>query len=366
MSCALSLHFCFLRTPVKHQENVKQLNVCSIALLALVPSIFNFIGVAINFYAMLFLPASIVSILHAGAELLSVAVIRRLFLNIQLQSGQWMAVLIVTCGLMVVAVSHIVSVQIKFRASSTIGIILMLLRTAVGSLKTTVEEILFQRYRAPVYLVTGFEGIASFTLAISFWILKEPSGPGKMMSRLHDVTLLLTFIAFIAVVGTTEMLAGLVTANSSALTFCIFKSFRPFVLWGLSLFLHYCISNSQGEGWKLASWWQLAGFVLVAVGIWSYQISVQIECESLLFQASNELFDDDSFEHSVKYNSPTRFQSVNTDEMSHEFSFDDDSPVNLMTAPPKTNQQSLNSSVDEIRPSFVDVTLVQWKNKTLG
>ena len=47
------------------------------------------------------------------------------------------------------------------------------------------------------------------------------------------------YIAFILTVATTETLAAVVTAYSSALTFCVYKSFRPFVLWGLSLLLHY-------------------------------------------------------------------------------------------------------------------------------
>jgi hypothetical protein len=56
--------------------------------LSLVPAFFNFLGVAINFYAMMFLPASLVSIVHAGAELLSVAILRTCFLKIRLDKYQ--------------------------------------------------------------------------------------------------------------------------------------------------------------------------------------------------------------------------------------------------------------------------------------
>merc|ERR1719414_2098017 len=142
--------------------------------------------------------------------------------------------------------------------------LLMLLRTVIGAAKTTIEEILFQRYRAPVHLVVGFEGMSSFAIAFVFWILKNPNGPLSVLERFQSFSILGAWLSFILVVGSTEMLSGCVTAYSSALTFCVFKSLRPFVLWGLSLLEYYIVSHTLGEQWKGASWFQLVGLLLVS------------------------------------------------------------------------------------------------------
>jgi len=281
MSLVLSLHICrpsheFLPNP---SSGVKRINTLSVFFLALIPSLLNFIGVAINFYALMVLPASIVSIIHSGAEILSVALLRRFFLKFELHFGQWIASFLVTAGLFTVGSSHLYYSPVSLEASAAFGMALMILRTIVGAGKTTIEEILFQRYNTPVHLVVGFEGISSFTIAFAFWILKNPEGPWKVLSGFQSFPILFAWLAFMAVVGTTETLSGCVTAYSSALTFCVYKSLRPFVLWALSLLEYYIISNALGEQWSGESWFQLVGLVLVSAGIWIYRISVEINVE---------------------------------------------------------------------------------------
>ena len=165
------------------------------------------------------------------------------------------------------------------------------------ALKVTLEQVMTHDKNMHTLVVVGLEGSFGFVLTLGiFWPIAHFT-PGKEGTALHediiDTFLMLRnsrvlvglAVASVVVLLVFNLCLMTVVATTNAVIATFYELARIATLWVIQVVLYYSLEASKysewkvlGEKWTRWSWLELAGFVMMGLGIFFYKGIIRIPC----------------------------------------------------------------------------------------
>eukprot|EP01084_Bolivina_argentea_P013902 26032_1 len=213
-----------------------------------------------RYVALVFLPASIVSILKNGLQLVFLAMIRGI-LSQYITKWQVSGIAILWIGLLLCMLEDILQID---NSSTWYGLILMFFVGLFGAIRNSIEEFLLKKEGFHPDFILGLEGTISFTTMLIIGVIFLFSSvetnefyliPGEVAIFFSSyVGSMICVVIFMFVLVTKKSMQFHVTQMSSAMTRKLFQQFYPIGVWIFVLIAYYGINPRFGEPWDEYQW----------------------------------------------------------------------------------------------------------------
>eukprot|EP01084_Bolivina_argentea_P187078 322317_1 len=260
----------------KGKESFKLLNF-NYFLRIMVPALCDVFVSGGRYVALIFLPASIVSVLKNGLQLVFLAMIRGC-LSQYITRWQVAGIVILWVGLFLCMMEDIL--QTDADSTTYYGLVLMFFVGLFGAIRNSIEEFLLKKEGFHPDFILGFEGCISFTVMIVIGIIfffstipkqtwpDVPSEVGTFFG-LYPGSLISIFV-FMLVLVTKKSTQFHVTKMSSAMTRKLFQQFYPIGVWFYVLIAYYAVNPRFGEAWDTYQWMRVSGILFALCGTFVY------------------------------------------------------------------------------------------------
>ncbi|KAK2948443.1 putative Solute carrier family 35 member F6 [Blattamonas nauphoetae] len=265
------------------EEHERQTNI-PIQIRLLIPAICDVAATIMMNAALVSIPVSIWQMLR-GSIILFTALLTVFYRRKPLTSMQWLGVGVVFLSLCILGVTAVLSdastKKITF-SRTLVGVGLVVGAQCVQAFQTIVEEKFLHDSNTRPLLIVGFEGIWGILfctflfMPIAYFI---PTTPGdglcedfwdSLVMLRNNPQLVLFSLAYMVSILLFNVTGMVIISATSALTRNILEPMRTMIVWVVSL-LQFSLSNGAfGEPWQIWSWMQLGGFVLMTIGIFTY------------------------------------------------------------------------------------------------
>lgn len=247
-------------------------------LIFLPPAMCDLFGTSIMYIGLNLTYASSFQMLR-GAVIIFTGLLSVAFLGRRLRSYEWLGIMAVMCGLVVVGLSDILfpdSHSTKGPNSIITGDLLIVLAQVISASQMVIEEKFVTKYKVAPLQAVGWEGFFGFlvlgVLLVPMYFI--PTGnaifqnPGGQMEDAIDGFIQIgnSWQVCTGVIGTVLSIAffnfaGIsVTKELSATTRMVLDSVRTLVIWLFSL----------AVSWQSFNWTQVVGFVVLILGMFLY------------------------------------------------------------------------------------------------
>lgn len=248
-------------------------------LIFLPPAMCDLIGTSLMYIGLNLTFASSFQMLR-GAVIIFTGLLSVAFLGRRLRGYEWLGILLVMCGLVVVGLSDILFPSKQASSKGINGIItgdlLIILAQVITASQMVIEEKFVNKYRVAPLQAVGWEGFFGFVvlsiLLVPMYFI--PTGnmifqnPGGQMEDAIDgfYQIYNSWQVCLGVVGTVLSIsffnfAGIsVTKELSATTRMVLDSVRTLFIWLFSLAVR----------WQDFNWTQVVGFVVLILGMFLY------------------------------------------------------------------------------------------------
>lgn len=243
------------------------------------PAMCDLVGTSIMYVGLNLTYASSFQMLR-GAVIIFTGLLSVAFLGRRLRGYEWVGILLVMCGLVVVGLSDILfldtSTSSKGINSIITGDLLIILAQVITATQMVIEEKFVTKYRVAPLQAVGWEGFFGFVvlsallvpmyfIPVGNTIFQNPEG------QLEDAIdgfyqIYNSWEVALGVLGTVVSIsffnfAGIsVTKELSATTRMVLDSVRTLFIWAFSLAVR----------WQTFNWTQIVGFVVLILGMFLY------------------------------------------------------------------------------------------------
>ena len=244
-------------------------------LIFLIPAIADFAASTLSNVGLNLTTASVYQMLR-GSTVLFTALFSFLFLKRRFHRHEYLGMLIVICGLVVVGVSSSFKSSSATASNPALGNILVVIGQAVQSAHMVYEESLIRKYRLPPLLTVGCEGLYGVVMALVVLGILEAVGDGAPDSGVTAfdqmqncgrctaaIVLLIVSVAFFN--GT----AVTITREMTAATRMVLDTLRNIIVWSITI----AYSAYFHETFE---WLQLVGFLCLIAGNVIYKRFVRL------------------------------------------------------------------------------------------
>jgi hypothetical protein len=286
-----------LPTPetTKESDNDHILTLKNVSLCC-VPALCDFVGSLILTYGLIWIDASLYSMLQ-GANVVFTAIVThilwkftRAVMGKKALIYEWIGVVVVTIGLFIVGLSYVLKMAatpVPSMSSSShvqtaksmfwhvLGIAFCVVGQLLWAIQTNVEAYFLQKTKdqLPSYFVVGFEGmwgmIVTGLLLIACNWLPQPLGEDTLDTfyMLASPALIFLNLAYVVAIFFFNN-SGMIMTKRKGAVFCqIIRNIRIPSVWIVQIVLYYTISQTLGEGWDSWSSLRLCGFLLLVAGV---------------------------------------------------------------------------------------------------
>lgn len=271
----ISAFFICIFAIYKGRESFKLLNI-NYFLRICIPALCDVFVSGGRYIALVFLPASIVSILKNGLQLVFLAMIRTC-LSQYITKWQIAGIAILWIGLLLCMLQDILQIN---DPSTFWGMLLMFFVGLFGAIRNSIEEFLLKKENFHPDFILGLEGIISFIIMLIIGVIflfttinidQFDFIPNKVyiFFGLYPGSIICVII-FMFVLVTKKSTQFHVTKMSSAMTRKLFQQFYPIGVWFMVLFSYYLINHNFGEKWSSYQWMRCLGILLVLLGTFVY------------------------------------------------------------------------------------------------
>ena len=250
-----------------------------------VPALFNLVYSVLVLAAFLFLPASVVSILASGMELVLSVLVTRCVRGRRVTRVRCAGVGVVTIGIIMVGIFESRSAAMAIQeddstqdgtSQQVIGILLILGSSIMSAFQDIAEEVFMQEADFPPALLVGMEGLYGLIVALVLYFPLAPLfgvSPSAVLEDLQTsgkiVGLSVGYGLLVTVTALSNVAAIRVT---SSMTRNVWKNFRTVLIWIVGLIIFYASGNpALGEEWVIpGSFYILMGFAVILTGVYIY------------------------------------------------------------------------------------------------
>ena len=258
----------------------------------IIPALFDVYVNIGRYISLVFLPASVVTLLKNGYQLIFSGILRRIWEHKRMIKSQIIGILITIVGLLIVSIQVIIQ-NIKYNENSfkntkyiilniLIGVFIVLTVGLCGSIRNHFEQKLCYKY--PVNFVVGIRSFISLIiivfiglilLQINYKYIKNDQDwyhiiDGiKFISQKNNNIFWLVFTLFLIAIYGKNITQMIIIKLSNAVTRNLMTQFMPIGTWIMSL-IFYSINDNFGEKFYLIQFIRLIGFVLVLIGAYLY------------------------------------------------------------------------------------------------
>ncbi|KAM7453658.1 hypothetical protein BLSTO_05593 [Blastocystis sp. subtype 1] len=247
------------------------------------PAFCDFLASFIMFVGLLWIDVSIWQMIR-GSIIIFTGLIRQFWLKKPLKASEWVALGVIFLSLAVVGVAQLLTPKQQQTepvpvGKMVLGMVLVFVAQGIQALQTVIEEHLLQGIEAPANMVVGMEGVWGFVLTAFVALPIAYFLPGEEGSGLHEdfidslylcknsMTVLTLNILSVVVLLVFNLSSMRVTLYTNSVVRNLLEPFRTFLVWATAVFIHYFIDKKYGEGLTVYSWLQLAGFVILSIGM---------------------------------------------------------------------------------------------------
>eukprot|EP01084_Bolivina_argentea_P176230 305007_1 len=229
-----------------------------------------------RYVALVFLPASIVSVLKNGLQLVFLAMIRGI-LSQYITKWQYAGITILWIGLALTCVEDVLQLN---HPSTWYGLLLMFFVGLFGAIRNSIEEFLLKKQGFHPDFILGFEGMISFTVMVIIGFIslfstiptdefhEIPGAVGTFFKAYPGCIICIVIFMFVLV--TKKSMQFHVTKMSSAMTRKLFQQFYPIGVWIYVLIAYYCVDPKFGEAWDNYQFIRILGIGFVILGTFVY------------------------------------------------------------------------------------------------
>ena len=249
----------------------------------ILPALLDLAATALMCTGLLFAPVSVYQMLR-GSMLVFCAVFSVTLLHRRLHYYNYLGVSLALAGISLVGLASILGEpDATAQAKLALGMVLMVAGQAAQALQVVAEEHLLQNLRLPAMRVVSYEGLYGMALCVLVlfplaYLLPGYDLGGRWEDEVDSVAMIAHSgaLAAILVVDAGSMLffnlfSLNVTQLSSAMFRTILETMRTLLVWVVDLWLYYGWKGGQfGEAWTRYSWLQVAGFVAIVAGTFTY------------------------------------------------------------------------------------------------
>ncbi|KAK4535512.1 hypothetical protein CDCA_CDCA05G1537 [Cyanidium caldarium] len=249
----------------------------------ILPALLDLAATALMCTGLLFAPVSVYQMLR-GSMLVFCAVFSVTLLHRRLHYYNYLGVSMALAGISLVGLASILSEpDATAQAELALGMVLMVAGQAAQALQVVAEEHLLQNLRLPAMRVVSYEGLYGMALCVLVlfplaYLLPGYDLGGRWEDEVDSVVMIAHSgaLAAILVVDAGSMLffnlfSLNVTQLSSAMFRTILETMRTLLVWVVDLWLYYGWTGGRfGEAWTRYSWLQVAGFVAIVAGTFTY------------------------------------------------------------------------------------------------
>jgi hypothetical protein len=256
-------------------------------LMLIFPSVFDLFATILCMYGLKYVNVSIYQMLR-GSAIVFVAILKQFLLGDKLKKFMWIGIFWNVISIVLVGGTAILAASTtevdETGQNPTLGVILILCGAFVQSLQYAFEEKVMtmtddsNMVATPPLLLIGMEGfwglllcvfvlypIAYFTPGPDHGSIENPFNTWEQLS--NSTSIQLVFVVYFFSILSYNILAVLVTYLLSAVWHAILDNFRPITVWGVDLFIFYCITTTFGESWSQPwSWLQVLGMFVLLYG----------------------------------------------------------------------------------------------------
>ena len=247
----------------------------------LIPSIFDLFATALCMYGLRYVNVSIYQMLR-GSGIVFVAILKQYGLGDNLKKFMWVGVWWNVVSVFLVGATAMLaaadSPDADPDANPLMGVILICAGAFVQSLQFVFEEkVMTMDVPAPPLLLIGMEGLwgtlictfilyplAYYTPGPDHGSYENPFNTWAMIQNSEVVQYV--FITYFLSVFLYNFFAVLVTLMLNSVWHAILDNFRPITVWGVDMFIFYCVSAALGEAWTKWSFVQMGGMLVLFYG----------------------------------------------------------------------------------------------------
>lgn len=236
------------------------------------------------------------SLCLVGSAIIFVALLKQFALGHKLQRYKWVGIAFNVLSIILVGLTALLTGSEEsgeggpkeiiegFKPNPLYGVVLILCGAFVQSLQYVFEEKVMSASTdddvpaTPPLLLIGMEGLwgSMICLFILYPIayhmkgddhgcFENPFNTIAMISNTPQIQAVFTLYFFSILLY--NILALLVTFMLDSVWHAILDNFRPVTVWGLDLFIFYCVTTTLGESWSSQwSWLQLTGMLILLYG----------------------------------------------------------------------------------------------------
>ena len=257
----------------------------------LYPAFCDFLASFIMFVGLLWIPVSIWQMIR-GSIILFTGLIRQYWLKKPLNKSEWTSLFVIFFSLILVGAASIFSEDTSSSepvsaALKILGMFLVFIAQGIQALQTVIEEHLLQGIEAPATMVVGMEGVWGFLLTACVALPIASVLPGEEGQGLHEdfidslimcknsMTVLTLNVLSVVVLLVFNLSSMRVTLYTNSLVRNLMEPIRTFLVWVTTVAIH-CFWPEFGEGLTKWSWLQLAGFVVLSVGMLMFNGTIKL------------------------------------------------------------------------------------------
>jgi hypothetical protein len=283
------------------------------------PALCDLVGSAVMGIGLLYIDASVWQMLRGALTIFS-ALLHAFVLKRPQKGHMWIGVVLVTISLVLVGFAAITASDGVAAAGVSTGIVILAMCLTAGSqflraVQVVLEDWLVHDIEISPYLIVGAEGVWGMlgTAFIFLPICQNLGSVGNEGNGVHEDTIDtflmlgseplligLTILYILAILGLNTF--GMILCEfTNAVMRTIIEAMRTLCVWVVQLIFHYTFSKSEwgrrhpeiGEEWSVASWLELAGFILLVTGMFIYNGSLKMPCLSYDRQPDADLQESD-------------------------------------------------------------------------
>ena len=284
------------RKDTDEQERMSIDTVCFCA----IPAFCDLTMTVLHLVSFLYLGVSI-SVAVASSKVIFSAVIARFALHEDLRVHHVVAIGVIMCSLVLVAVATIMGTGTPPVKASPLARVLAICAKLVahflGASKAALEQYLMHREHVHSTLLVGFEGfwgfiastfvflpiVSSMTPGASAGFFEDTEDTFQMMKNSKLILGLVIFdMFFILFLNVFHMIA---VGATSALFATIFEAAQGAIVWISQIILYYSLRNTKYDEWKILgerwtnwSYLQLVGFLFAGAGVFIYNKVIHLPC----------------------------------------------------------------------------------------
>ena len=242
-----------------------------------------------------YLDASIWQMLRGSMVIFS-AIMTIIFLKRKYYCYHWFGILLVTCGLVIVAAASLMR-NTDGEKKSTTGQIIMAICLVVGAQiiqasQIVIEEYLLKNVKAAASLIVGLEGMwGGLVGALIIWGVHNTGTSNPLVAEVFHEDTIDTFIMiknshvlqwlvvfYILCILFYNLFGMMVTQTYSAVYRTIMEAVRTLCIWIVNVIIHYCGLPDFGEPLDKASIVELIGFAILLTGNFIFNKVLQFKC----------------------------------------------------------------------------------------